>query len=71
MRSGYPEEDSALKIGLDEEYQKRPIAVVNPVLSLREKTERAEVSGDKNESRYPQHRSTDAGIDFVPDRALH
>ncbi|XP_068725664.1 uncharacterized protein [Montipora capricornis] len=44
VRSDYPEEGSVLKIGLDEEYQKRPIAVVNPVLSRREKTERAERS---------------------------
>lgn len=46
-RIGNEEEDSALNSGLrDEEFEfsKKPIAVVNPVASVREKTEIVEVS---------------------------
>lgn len=47
MRIGNEEEDSALNAGLrDEEFEfsKKPMAVVNPVASVREKTEIVEVS---------------------------
>ena len=47
MRTGNEEEDSALNAGLrDEEFEfsKKPVAVVNPVASVREKTEIVEVS---------------------------
>lgn len=47
VRIGNEEEDSALNAGLrDEEFEfsKKPMAVVNPVASVREKTELVEVS---------------------------